>query len=268
MTFEDEVQKIYGKFIWILDDFRININHINDLYKDFIKNETINTANLLKKSLDPKIKKKFFKKKSKQNNSYLIKPYNRAEEIKELSNNTRYSDLEKVLCIEKLEYSKKYMKEFIENVYLYGTQSDFLYRSSFIYVITLYEGFNDKIFELLETYKPEWFISKKSKKKIKYNSNIDVLTTNYRKRYKIFDLETEFTLYKDLKYYYYLRNILVHNLGVIDKKFTEIFGNHKEDIDNKIEVSKDIFNQLVDILILYFMFIKKTLIKRKDLILN
>jgi len=143
MTFEDEVQKIYGKFIWILDDFRINFNYINDLYKDFLKKKTINAANMFIKSLEPSPKKKLFKKKSKQKYFYVNKPYNRAEEIKELSNDPRYSNLEKVLFIDKMEYSKKYMKDYIENAYFYGTKSDFLYRSSFIYVITLYEGFND-----------------------------------------------------------------------------------------------------------------------------
>ncbi len=62
--------------------------------------------------------------------------------------------------------------------------------------------------------------------------------------------------------------IIVHNLGVIDKKFTETIGNHKQDIGKKVQVSKEIFNQLVDILLLYFMFMKKTLIEKKDLIQN
>lgn len=268
MTFEDAVQQIYGKFIWILDDFRINFNHINDLYKDFLKKKTINAENMFIKSLEPRPKKKLFRKKSKQGYFYVNKPYNRTEEIKELSNDPRYSNLEKVLSIDKMEYSKKYTKNFIENAYLYGTPSDFLYRSSFIYVITLYEGFNDKVFELLEILKPEWFISKKSGNKIKYNSNIDKLTGNFRDRYKLFNLETEFFLFKELKYYYYLRNIIVHRLGVIDKKFTENIGNHTQDIDKKVQISKEIFNHLVDIILLYFMFIKKALTEKKDLIQN
>jgi len=267
MTFEDEVQKIYGKFIWVLDDFRINFNHIENLYKDFIKTTTINAANMVKRSIEPTPKKEFFRKKSNHINPYIIKQYNRSEEIKDISNDTGHSYLEKVLYIDKMEYSKNNMKDFIENAYLYGTQSDFLYRSAFIYVITLYEGFNDKIFALLEKFKPEWFISKKGKK-INYNSNIDTLTENFKDRYGLFNLESEFELFKELKYYYYLRHTIVHNLGIIDEKFTNKIENHNQDIGKKVQVSKCDFNQLADILLIYFMFIRKVLIDKKDLIKN
>ncbi len=268
MTFEDEVRKIYGKFIWILDDFRININHINNLHKNFIKEVAINSENMLKKSLTPKPKKKFFEKKSNDNSTSKVIILDRASENKEILDDPKYSDLEKVLYFDKMEYIEKYTNEYIENAFLYGTQSDFLYRSSVIYSITLYEGFNDKIFEFLESYKPEWFTSERTGNRIKYNSNIDVLTTNFKSRYNIFDLETEFNFFEKLKYFYYLRNILVHNLGEIDKKFIEIIGIPEEKNGKKIKVSKEMFNQLSDILIYYFMFIKETLIEKKEVILN
>jgi len=260
MTFEDEVRKIYGKFIWILDDFRININHINKLYKNFIKEVAINSENMLKKSLTPKPKKKFFKKKSNDNSTSKVIILDRTSANKKILDDPKYSNLEKVLYFEKMEY--------IENAFLYGPQSDFLYRSSVIYSITLYEGFNDKIFEFLESYKPEWFTSERTGNRIKYNSNIDVLTTNFKSRYNIFDLETEFNFFEELKYFYYLRNILVHNLGEIDKKFIEIIGIPEENNGKKIKVSKEMFNQLSDILIHYFKFIKETLIEKKEIILN
>lgn len=268
MTFEDEVRKIYGKFIWILDDFRININHINNLHKNFIKKVAINSENMLKKSLTPKPKKKFFEKKSNDNSTSKVIILDRDSENKAILDDPKYSDLEKLLYFDKREYIEKYQNEFINNVFLYGTQSDFLYRYSVIYSITLYEGFNDKIFEFLESYKPEWFTSEKTGNRIKYKSNIDILANNFKSRYNIFDLETEFKYFEELKYFYYLRNILVHNLGEIDKKFIENIGIPEEDNGKNINVSKEMFNQLSDILIYYFMFIKETLIERKEVILN
>ena len=94
------------------------------------------------------------------------------------------------------------------------------------------------------------------------------MTENFRDKYGLFNLETEFKLFKELKYYYYLRHTIVHNLGVIDEKFINIIENHNQNIGKKVQVSKQEFNQLADILLIYFMFIRKVLIDKKDLIVN
>ena len=246
-NFKITLEKIYGKFIWIIDDFRINFNKIKKIYDDFLLSQTQHAFDRFIKPLtlkDPTIK--------------IVDDTNfTKDQHRELISNSNYTEFEKELYTEKRVFMNKYTSDFIPFQLQFGTQSDFIYRSAFVYIVSMFEGFNHQLIKLFEKFYPEFFYTKKKKRKIKIYYNPQSLNRLFKKQFRITNLKKDFPFFLELKELYAVRNILVHNLGFVNDKFINKIKNTKYQIDQKVEITSLEFNKLVDIILMYLIFIKK-----------
>lgn len=242
-NFNEKIELLYGKYIWIVDDFRINFNKIKLIYNDHIKN---------------------------------LKPELFVDPIK----SKNYTELEKDLFNDKIYLLEKYPNYLIPFQINYGTPSDFIYRSSFIYIISMLEGFNHQLVELLKEYFPQLFFKKKNRAKFCRKSNKTEIKIYYNPRsfnklfknqFNITNLKEEFSYFSDWEKYHYIRNLLVHNLGIINNNFINKYKEYENQLNNKIIITRSIFDHLVDVVLEYLRYmnniLKKWYLDKKNIIM-
>lgn len=131
------------------------------------------------------------------------------------------------------------------------------YKRGFTEVISLFEKFSNDIFSIYGNWANEHILETRSIHGIKK------INDNYKKNLEI-DLALNFKYWKKLALYHFMRNILVHKDGVIDKDFINnlrilklAFEQYK--LGDKLQLTPDIFNDAIDIIKETLSFIKTSL---------
>lgn len=163
------------------------------------------------------------------------------------------------------------------------TQIDALFRMSHIYLMSLFEAFNnDFIFFLFEK-RP--YIMKSKGKTISYDiilgntidlirkeiaeievkkmkSNIDVFADQLKSEYRIVDIKREFSDWGKIREYYYRRNCVVHNGSKYDVDFCRNIKKKEIIIGERIEYTLNYIEACRNNLIKYINFLKDNLIPK------
>ncbi len=129
--------------------------------------------------------------------------------------------------------------ETLINETLYGK-----FRESFIYLFTLLEGFNNEILLLFG-------VKKEGDKSI---HNIEKIAKEFNNLLNI-KIELDYKFWKQLRLFFYVRNVLIHKDGVYDEKFIKKTDFDKKYIGEKIKIDQKTFIILKKIINLCFMFI-------------
>jgi hypothetical protein len=250
------IEILSTKFLWIIDDLRININKISTYYPNYLKeveNQTVEFTNQAYIQKNPNITIKNLNNYSKQDFMNLVK-------------DEPYSALERMYVAEKMDGLNKYPEELIPFMLKYGTKSDFIYRTAYIYIFSILEGFNSNLIELFAKTNPNLIynerknilhiIRKNKETKIKIYYNLRSLNKIFKKKIKICNLKKEFEYYLRLSELQEIRNLLVHNLGIVNQRFLDKFKEKDYYLGGFIKINNFLFNELVNDVILYILFMK------------
>ncbi len=174
------------------------------------------------------------------------------------------------------EVAKSYLEKFDIVLKIFKgtkTQADFALKMLHVFIISLYEGFNREFFIEVFLSKPNLMMKNLNKKKLKITSssssllevatekvtkfkkNVDWLADYLKNKSFNIDIKADFKEWTGFRENFYRRNVIVHNIGVIDDDYCNKIGLSKTEIGKPLVMGKKYLLECKKNFIAYFEFI-------------